>query len=206
MAITNYRELIQSVADWADVTDTESMSRIRDAIALAETRFQRTIQNIEQETRYYVSTNEQWVDLPTGFRSFVSLTITANGKTTPLKHISVSQGEHDEQTPGIPTSYSIIGNQLRLCPAPNSLIRLDAVYVEKFVPLDDTNSSNWLLLNHPDIYLSASLVEQFTFLFDEERAQLWSQKLQNQMEELDWADRRKKWFTGIPLQQRHDSF
>jgi len=48
--------------------------------------------------------------------------------------------------------------------------------VRDITPLDVFNTTNWVLTNHPDVYLFGSLVEAAPYIGDDERVPLWQSK------------------------------
>jgi len=72
------------------------------------------------------------------------------------------------------------------------------VYHQKLPELSDSLDTNWLLTDHPDIYLAASMVEILLHLRDEERAMVWEQRLQQMLVQAIVASRRRR-YSGSTL-------
>ena len=61
----------------------------------------------------------------------------------------------------------------------------------------------WLLTDHPDIYLSATLHHAFLFQIDEGRAAMWAAKAAAAIEDLNKAGRRRS--NSGPLVASHST-
>ena len=61
-------------------------------------------------------------------------------------------------------------------------------YYQDIEPLSDTNTSNWLLEDAPDIYLYASLVEAEAFIKNDERVAGWKAALDTAIADLQQND------------------
>jgi len=75
---------------------------------------------------------------------------------------------------GKPKAYSIIGNNIQLRPLPDSAYEIEMLYYKYFTPLSDSNTTNDMLTNHPDVYLYGSLVEAEPYLQNDKRIQTWA--------------------------------
>ena len=57
---------------------------------------------------------------------------------------------------------------------PDSATTLQINYYKKLTALSDTNTTNDILTNYPELYLYASLAESSPFLMQDERLQVWA--------------------------------
>jgi hypothetical protein len=62
-------------------------------------------------------------------------------------------------------------------------------YFKTIPSLSDAVPSNWLLEDHPDVYLYGTLVEASLYLMDDERLPGWSQALEEAVQEIKEADK-----------------
>jgi len=93
---------------------------------------------------------------------------------------------------GIPSFYTIIGDEIQLGPIPGSVMTLEMLFYKRFDSLSASVATNWLLTNAPDIYLYATMLEAEPFIMNDERVALWStflDKAINEMQEQDNKDR-----------------
>lgn len=74
------------------------------------------------------------------------------------------------------TYYTIIGNTLRIVPAPDptgSPTSVDLWYFAQLPALSTTNTTNWALTKYPDLYLYGALTHTAPYLKNDERIALW---------------------------------
>jgi hypothetical protein len=57
--------------------------------------------------------------------------------------------------------------------------------VQTLTPLSGSNEDNWVLLEHPDVYLFGSLVHSAPYLKDDSRLATWKTTLDEALAELD---------------------
>ena len=108
-------------------------------------------------------------------------------------------------TSGMPSAYTILGDNFRFAPIPSSAYTGTLNYYAKFAALSDSNTSNYILASHPAIYLYGSLYHAANFLggIDPQRLQQWQAMYTTAMERLERNDREDQ-YGNAPLQQRGD--
>jgi hypothetical protein len=104
---------------------------------------------------------------------------------------------------GKPKVFSVIGSEIAFGPIPDSTDTVE-MWFYQFDALSDSNTTNWLLTAHPDIYLYGSLVEAEPFYTNDARMPLWKARLDEAMAELETADMRDRW-SGGALTMRSDT-
>jgi len=106
---------------------------------------------------------------------------------------------------GIPVAYTILGSTFRFAPRPADSYSGILNFYKKFDALSATNTSNYILTDHPAIYLYGSLFHASNFLggIDPNQSQQWSQMYQTALERAELNDREDQ-FSGSPLQIRSD--
>jgi hypothetical protein len=77
------------------------------------------------------------------------------------------------QTGNVPTAYNIVGQAMRLGPFPDKQYTVEVIYYAKLPKLTATNTTNWLLADHPDFYLYATLLQAAPYLKDDDRIGIW---------------------------------
>ena len=70
---------------------------------------------------------------------------------------------------------TLIGERLYFGPTRDSSYAIVWAYYAKPTALSDSNTSNAILTNHPDLYLYASLIESAPFLMQAERLGTWAE-------------------------------
>ena len=106
---------------------------------------------------------------------------------------------------GIPQANTILGDTFRFMPKPDSSYTGYINYYKKFDALSDTNTTNFILTDHPAIYLYGSLFHAANFLggINPQQVQSWTQMYATALERLELNDREDQ-FSGSPLQIRSE--
>lgn len=85
--------------------------------------------------------------------------------------------------------FTILGGKLYLQTQTNGQDQLVVYYYQQLQPLSETNESNWLLEDYPNIYLYATLLESEPYVMDDERIQVWAGMLSNALDSAKQASR-----------------
>lgn len=206
MSITTYATLQSTVADVlnrSDLTDA-----IKTFIQSAESRLKRDRRARKQQDRT-LSVSADPTDLPTDFQAIDSLAHDGPTYYGPIQILSVAELANikgQTMTTGVPRYAAVIDGagttppRLRFGPPPNATYSLHLVYYLKITPLSDSNTTNWLLLDNPDVYLYATLLESAPYLKDDERMAIWRTEYDARMEELHNAQWNAQW-SGQSRQQ-----
>lgn len=202
MSIATYSELKSAVARWIKRTDLDSV--IPDLIALAEARISRDLRLRQQVKNTTLTTTPgvQGITLPADWLEFENINLVAN----PPRNLTYVNIEHLEvkypgDFTGLPAVYTMEGDKLLLGPVPDGAYPLDVYYYARFDALSDTTPTNWLLTNHPSIYLFATLAEAEPFVVNDERSVLWEGKYTKDMLKLKEQDDAAM-FSGSALRVR----
>ena len=190
MTISNYTDLQSSIASWLVRTDLTAV--IPDFITLAEGRIARDLRLRRQVTSVNLSTvaSTQTVALPSDFLEAENLSITSG---YPPGALSVVTPEILDRTfpnnilAGQPVVYAIIGDNLAFGPTPDAVYTVKLQYYQRFTALS-TAGTNWLLTNHPSLYLNACLVEGHAYLHDEAKARAYNERYAADVETLQTTD------------------
>ena len=82
----------------------------------------------------------------------------------------------DDSTRSQPLYYADYNyNNWLVIPPPDDVYPIEVVYYELPILLDDSNQTNWLTENAPELLLYATLLESSPFLKNDERIQVWQQ-------------------------------
>src|SRR6185437_14547763 len=96
-------------------------------------------------------------------------------------------------TAGTPKWFTILDGNFLICPQQwvpsGSVLQLDYY---AFAQLSATNTANWLITKHPDIYLYGSLMQGIAYIDDKETVAFWKAGLDEAMAELVEAVKRAK--------------
>ena len=170
MAITTYTELKAAIADWLLRDDLTSV--IPSFIALAEADMNRKLRHWQMETATDISLSARLTALPSDYLSPVSLSVAS---TAPVRVEMASRADLQARraksldATGVPAYYAIAAGQLEVYPTPDATYTATLTYNAKPEALGDSNASNWVLADHPDIYLMGALAMAAPYLNDDAR-------------------------------------
>lgn len=158
MAITTYAELKTSVASWLARSDLTT--QIPDFITLFEAEANRKLRVRQQRQTTTLTPTNGAVTLPSDYLYWKTVTV-ANYPPLEYKDPSWLYSAYTTSTEGTPLYFTIEGSTLTTRPAVADDIVLS--YFEKIDALSDSNTTNWLLAAHPDVYLWGALHEAYSF-------------------------------------------
>jgi len=205
MALNNYTALKTSVANWLNRTDLTN--EIVDFISLTEADFNSKLRIRKMINEEDVTINAETVSLPTGFLQIRNFFILSGSTKLPLRYMTPSQMDSIKGTSrtGTPEVYTIIGDNFRFAPKPDATYTGKLNFYKNFDALSSSNTSNFILSDHPSIYLYGALYHATNFLggIDKMLVQKWQQMYATAMERLERNDREDQ-FSGSPLQVRSE--
>jgi len=188
VSLANYTDLQNALVGFSKRSDLTS--QLPDFIALAESRIARDLRLRKQIVTTTLSTvaGTQYVTAPSDFLEAENFTVN----TSPPRPMSVVTPELlDVKYPagtltGVPAVYCLVGDQIRFGPTPDAVYSISLDYYQR-IPALASAPTNWLLTNHPSLYLSAAMAELCLYTFDD-RFALWDQKYQAESKALQDAD------------------
>jgi hypothetical protein len=198
MAITSYQSLKAEVADTLNRTDLSTTTAQRTAMSLsdgalnmmvanAESRLRRDPRCKKVQERSPFTVSGDATALPSDFGSVKSLRHDGTTYYFPISIVS------SDMLPALKLKYgpegppqhaSVVAGTLRFAPVPNASFSLKLEYWTKLTALSDTNTTNWLLNEHPDIYYYATLFESAPYLQDDDRLVMWDAQVNKRLDEL----------------------
>lgn len=94
---------------------------------------------------------------------------------------------------GKPEAFTVVGDQFEFCPAPAAGESYTAylTYYKRIPALSDSNTTNWLLTDHPDAYLYGSLLQSAPWLREDDRIVTWGNLYTQIIADIQDADRRE---------------
>jgi hypothetical protein len=206
MALNNYSTLKTSIANWLNRSDlTSEISG--DFIVLAEKDFNSKLRIRKMITQATITVDAETEALPSGFLQVRDFYILNGGTKYALKFITPAQMDQikGSSMTGQPSTYTILGDNFRFSPVSDSTYTAYLNYYKEFDPLSDSNTTNYILTNHPAIYLYGSLYHAANFLggIEPNQAAQWEKMYQTALERLERNDREDQ-YGNAPLQQRSD--
>jgi hypothetical protein len=207
MALSTYAELKTSIANWlnrSDLTDEISDDFIKLVEAEYNSKF-RIRKMLTSDTTFTIDSELE--TLPTGFLQVRDFFIVSGSAKYSLTYMAPTQMDQTRggSTSGRPNSYTILGSNFRFAPTPDATYTSTINYYKAIDSLSDSTTTNYILTNHPGIYLYGSLYHAANFLggIEPSKLQNWSQLYATSMERLERNDKEDTW-SGTPLQARSD--
>lgn len=193
MSIIDYASLKTIVADYLHRSDL-SDAVLSNFVQLAEARLNRKLRLLQQETtadlNVLINTNE--VALPSDWVENIDLLHKEDKRQlTPQSVRSLNSQRTYDETKGRPNLYATTnGHKLLFDLVADQNYTLSLNYFQKWdIETDDVN---WLLLNAPDAYLYASLIEAKTYTKKPSDVALWAEGLEVAIGDLNKLDNRSR--------------
>lgn len=206
MAIATYTDLKTSIASWLNRDDLTSV--IPDFISLAEAGINRDLRHYKMIERADATLDSRYVQMPADWMETVRFSITS-GDTYRLELVSrddmLEYREKTADTSGRPRFYANIGDTIEVFPTPDADYTMQLQYYAKTPALSDSNASNWLLLDAPDVYLYGTLIQSAPYLQDDARTQTWAALYAAALQSLQKASDDTR-FAGSGLRMRVTSY
>lgn len=215
MALTTYSTLKTEIENWAHRSNIDA-STVDTFIDLAEAEFNVRLRTVDQETVAGLTCNTRFTSLPSDFLEMrlveFEATTLANVTFATPEYLTRLRAKH---TAGDPVAYSIRGTTIELVPSPGAddpdldgfgsdmspfeegEVDLILTYWAKVAALSDSNTTNWLLTNHPNMYLYECLRQLSIYVKDDSGMARYAKLLQGYYDSLQRQDRRKRWGGGL---------
>lgn len=187
MSFSTYSDLQTSVANWIARSDLTSV--ISDFITLFEAELNRRLRVRQMETSTSLTTSAGVVSLPTDYLAWRRLTYANGSVSSDLQfvHPSYLRSAYPTATSDIPRLFTIEGSSITVRPYDDSTT-LTFDYYQKLPALSVSNTTNWLLTAHPDLYLSGTLVEAYAYQKDADKVAFWAARREGVISEIEKAD------------------
>lgn len=183
-----WTDLKTSVRAWMDVeTGALSDNQLEECVAFAERHFNRTIFVPDRETALSITADAQVEALPSDFWGFKSPPYIDGSTDVILQKLTPDElrATYPTTSTGTPAHYAIEGENILFGPVPSSAQTIKGTYYNTISPLNSGTATNWLLTDHPDIYLAGALHYCNVFMLDTERAGLWGGKMASLIDDLN---------------------
>lgn len=202
MALTTYAELKAAIADWLNRTDLTA--RIPDFITLTEASLNRDLrtQDMMASSTLTTTAGSEVVALTDNMVEVRSAVLQTNPSAV-LSFMSMQALEerYALAASGTPVAFSVVGEALRLRPVPDAAYDIVMTYYASIAALSDEVATNWVLQEHPDLYLYGALVQASPYLGDDAKAAVWAGLYARALDALDAADNRAQWATSPIVMQ-----
>ena len=192
-SISSLSDLVTELRDELD-DDAYSISRIYRAIARAEAVFNRELRCPSMETEYQFTAAGEQTDLPADFLQLRSV-YQEGSPDSPLRSMSPAGLRNlYAGSAGTPSAYALENRRIVIAPVGETTLTM--LYYARIPALTDSNPVNWLLDEHPDIYLHQVLAILFNKTGDSERAALNLSIASDLIAGLNAAGRKNRWGAG----------
>lgn len=199
MSIATYSDLKTTVANYLARSDLTT--QIPDFITFAENRLRRQLRIRQMLKSVTTSTTggDSTVELPADFLEVRDFYVNTN-PIQPLTYASPSAFSRNSRVSqsGKPIDYTILAQEFKLAPAPDSAYTLELLYYAAPSYLSSTNVSNAFLINAPDALLYASLIEAEPYLMNDARMNTWGTMYDRAIASLTTSDEASQ-YSGVPL-------
>jgi hypothetical protein len=127
------------------------------------------------------------IAVPSGYLEMKNLQVVSSGRKYPLQRRTLEQMYEDypvRSSTGLPRCWAREGSNIIFGPYPDSDYSITGTYYAKPTALSADGDTNWWILNNPLAMLYACLLEAEPFLKKDQRLQVWSQLLQNAINDI----------------------
>ncbi len=157
MALDSYQNLKTAISNFSHRTDISDV--VDDFIVLAENRIDNSLRINSNNLRATAtaSTSDRFLALPTRFLKMRRFTLISDDFYHDVNFLA-PDSMNIYSISGLP-KYFTITNQIEFERVCDQAYSLEISYWSKLNPLSDSNTTNNVLTDHPQIYLTACLME-----------------------------------------------
>jgi hypothetical protein len=170
MSIATYTDLQAALGNYLD--HSLFAARYPDFIQIFEATANRRLRTRAMEvTATLTPAADGTVALPSDYLAWRRVTWTGQTRRElSYTHPTWFSGAYPTRPADVPAIFTIEGGTLKVLPLDSTALEFDYF---QLIPALASNSTNWLLTAHPDLYLFGSLTEAEMFGVNDERAPLW---------------------------------
>jgi len=183
MAITTYDELKASIADFLNREDMTSI--IPTFISLAEAQIARDLRHWKQEKRVTTSVDERYENLPNDWLEVKFIALSTGAMLQSASPSEMAELRALDDVPATPRYVRMTADQIELYPTPDAATEISMLYYARIPALSDTDASNWLLADAPDVLLYGALMHSAPYLSDDKRTAVWGNLYQSGIAKLN---------------------
>ena len=193
----NYSELKTNIADYLNRSDLTS--QIDKFIDTTEAELNRKVRDKDMIKRATATADAQYLTLPDDWLEVINVEIQS-GDFSPLlqqsmESLDVFRKANDDSS-GQPKYFAIVDGTLELAPTPDTSYTLQLTYYGKITALSDSNTSNFVLASHPDVYLYGALKQASIYLMEDDRVQMFTAQFELALEEMRMQQERAAFGKG----------
>ena len=174
MSITNYSELLTSVANWTH--DDNLTALIPDFVTFAENRIYRDLRIRAMETALSTAISSGIVAVPSGYIEMKFAYVDGSSKLQRKDSEWIYTKYPNRVADRQPFFFAREGENFIFGPYPDSGYTVKGLYYKKLAALSGQNETNWFTTNAPDLLLAATMLECMIYIQDDPRITLWEMK------------------------------
>ena len=198
-----YAELKTAIANYLNRSDlTSDLDTFIDNVEAELNRRFRTKDMIKRAT---ATADSQYLTVPTDWIEAINVEITSND-FSPLFQQSIESldvyRKSNNNSVGQPVYFAMVDDSIELAPTPDVEYTLQLTYYAKISALSDTNTSNFVSVSHPDVYLYGALKHASIFLMEDERIPMFTQQFEKALEEMRLEQEKAAFGKGSLMMRR----
>lgn len=169
-------------------------------IQLAEFRIYRELRVRQMETALSSAISSGVIAVPSGYREMKFAYVN----TTPITKLRRKDAEWiylhypTRSSTGVPTHFAREGSNFIFGPYPDSTYTIKGIYYKQLELLSDSNTSNWLITDAPDLIYYATLCEAAAWMGQDNRIPVWASRYELAKTRIQRQDEEEE-FSGSPL-------
>ena len=198
-----YQEIVDAARAYADRQDIEVEANLDIFVIMAESRINRVLKISKQSHRMYTRTVEgqEYYSLPPDYNGMRAIQFNTAGvdeaesATKTITYVTPNMMAEIQSQPAIKNKYyyTIVSGQLQFHPTLPHGGTIEIIHYRRLIHLSTQNTTNWMSLDHPDIYLAGILCEIESFVKNFDIASVWDKKMTRMIEELDMDNQESLW-------------
>jgi len=185
--MNTYSSLKQSIADWLARDDLASYVDGFIDIAEARVGLRLRIRAMESSTTLTTTATVDYVALPTGFAGIRGVYRDGDPQSV-MTYYTPEQLNNVRNSSRAPNAFTIRGDNMVFAGPTDDAYEIELHYYARFTALSDSNTSNWLTTNAPQVLLYGALQAGAEFIRDEAQARMWGEKFERALAEVETAD------------------
>lgn len=200
MSFDTYSNLQTEIGSWLKRPNLASAT-IQGFISLAEKEMNKRLRTRNQEVRETFSLGSRYTDLTTLTNDILEMR-NVQINTDPVRVLEYRTPhqidlELPSETTGKPVYYTLHGDELEVKPVPDTTYTAEASFYAPVTALSGSVASNWVLENHPNLYLFGSLYYGCLFIQDS-TAEAYKALFEQEINEINSKEKKAR-YSGSPL-------
>jgi hypothetical protein len=198
-----YAELKTAIANYLNRSDLTS--DIDTFIDNVEAELNRRLRTKDMIKRATATADSQYLSVPTDWIEAINVEITSND-FSPLFQQSIESldvyRKANNNSTGQPVYFAMVDDSIELAPTPDVEYTLQLTYYAKISALSDSNTSNFVSVSHPDVYLYGALKHASIFLMEDDRIPMFTQQFEKALEEMRLEEEKAAFGKGSLMMRR----